>query len=107
MALNLIATEYPISGATVLTTFVPDGQALGGNSLDQIVTLVPSSFSSDLSSLEDAELALLAAAFFCFPFPPPMSLPLLDLLRLDDAPEDFRDRALQRPFLTTTSHNMG
>ena len=31
-----------------------------------------------------------------------MSLPLLDLLRLDDAPEDFRDRALQRPFLNTS-----
>ena len=28
MALNFIAAEYPISGATVLTTFVPDGQAL-------------------------------------------------------------------------------
>ena len=26
--LNLIAPEYPIPGATVLTTFLPDGQAL-------------------------------------------------------------------------------
>ena len=28
VALNLIAAEYQISGATVLTTFMPDGQAL-------------------------------------------------------------------------------
>ena len=57
----------------------------------------PSSFFSDLSSLEDAELDLFFA-FCCFFFflVAPMSLPLLDLdlLPFDDPAEDLRDRAL-------------
>ena len=50
-----------------------------------------------LSSLDDAELALFLSflsPFSFFFFLAPISLPLLDLLPLDDPAEDLRERAL-------------